>query len=526
MSASVFDPPEGTRDDNGNPSRADLTESFFLGDWRIEPANRCARNGNSEVKIDPRNLRVLQILVERRGQIISQREIEAVAWEGVVVTSDSLYQSIRQLRQAFGDTKPPAPAKYIETIPRQGYRLVAEVRSAASTPSASAGTIDGAGASSCLHTRPISWVIWLLACACTLMACVLIFFWPYSGMAVDSIQAGSRMSTDAQSLRALAVMALQNGKAGESLSLLERALQTQISRTGERNQIVVDLLFDLANTQYWMNDDVAALTTARRARSILDEVAPNSSPERVVSLNIFAAILIGTGEYGEADEAIRQSVDLAYGLYGIGHPATFQPLSVLATLRHSQGRLAEAESVSRKALTAAIDTRGADDFRAAYEGAQLSIILIDMGRFAEAEREARISVQALTRSGSQNHPYLGSAKHVLAEALVKLGRLDEAQQLLREEIATLTRESAANWRVGRAAGAFAEVLLHRGDVSGAETYLLLANSKLAGAKGWPADRELRNLQRRRIQLDALRSASAPDRVISATTAVTDNTWEK
>jgi DNA-binding response OmpR family regulator len=88
-------------------SAFEMTEPFTLGDWRIDPPLRRASKGETVVKIDPRNLRVLQILAERRGQLVSQREIETIAWEGVIVTPDSLYQSIRQLRQALGDTKSP-----------------------------------------------------------------------------------------------------------------------------------------------------------------------------------------------------------------------------------------------------------------------------------------------------------------------------------------------------------------------------------------------------------------------------------
>src|SRR5687768_15279478 len=125
MSASPND--TGHKDDLDLNTAAPIDSSvpFVLGEWRIDPSARNATRGDEVVKIDPRNMRVLQILVERQGQIVSQRELEALAWEGVVVTPDSLYQSIRQLRQALNDTK--SPAKYIETVPRRGYRLLADV---------------------------------------------------------------------------------------------------------------------------------------------------------------------------------------------------------------------------------------------------------------------------------------------------------------------------------------------------------------------------------------------------------------
>src|SRR5687768_9922661 len=118
----------------------DLTEPFTLGEWHIEPALRRACSGDTVVKIDPRNMRVLQILAERQGKLVSLREIESLAWEGVIVTPDSLYQSIRQLRQALRDTK--SPAKYIETVPRRGYRLLAEVAAAENSDDPAPCTVE------------------------------------------------------------------------------------------------------------------------------------------------------------------------------------------------------------------------------------------------------------------------------------------------------------------------------------------------------------------------------------------------
>src|SRR5690606_16071117 len=115
-----------------------MTQRFTINDWLVEPSlNRISR-GDEIVKIDPQNMKVLELLASRPGEVFSQTEIEQHAWPGVVVTPNSVYQSIAQLRRALGDDK--AKPTYIETIPRKGYRLVAtEVRDA-NTKSSSAQT--------------------------------------------------------------------------------------------------------------------------------------------------------------------------------------------------------------------------------------------------------------------------------------------------------------------------------------------------------------------------------------------------
>ncbi|MCU6500148.1 winged helix-turn-helix domain-containing protein [Rugamonas sp. A1-17] len=79
-----------------------------------------ARDGEP-VRLDPRTLRLLLCLAGRAGELVSADELLSQVWPGVIVTPDSVYQAIASLRRVLGE------ASYIVTVPRQGYRLVAEV---------------------------------------------------------------------------------------------------------------------------------------------------------------------------------------------------------------------------------------------------------------------------------------------------------------------------------------------------------------------------------------------------------------
>jgi TolB-like protein/DNA-binding winged helix-turn-helix (wHTH) protein/Tfp pilus assembly protein PilF len=100
-------------------------ESFRVGEWLAEPARDVLQRAEETVKLEPRTMRVLTYLAERPLQVVSQSELEEFVWAGVVVTPQSVYQSIAQLRRVFGDT--PRQPRYIETIQRKGYRLIAPV---------------------------------------------------------------------------------------------------------------------------------------------------------------------------------------------------------------------------------------------------------------------------------------------------------------------------------------------------------------------------------------------------------------
>ena len=96
-----------------------------IGDWRVDPVSgEISRNGGV-AKLEFRTMRLLLFLAEHAGEIVSIDSLLNHVWDGVSVTSDSVYQSITTLRRLLGDdAKQP---KYIATVPRRGYRLVATV---------------------------------------------------------------------------------------------------------------------------------------------------------------------------------------------------------------------------------------------------------------------------------------------------------------------------------------------------------------------------------------------------------------
>lgn len=104
------------------------TTQFRIGDWLVSPTlDQIEREGET-IKLEPRTMRLLLRLSQAPGEVVSGQQLLDDVWAGVVVSSQSVYQAISQLRKLLGDVD-EAPT-YIATIPRKGYRLVAPVRSA------------------------------------------------------------------------------------------------------------------------------------------------------------------------------------------------------------------------------------------------------------------------------------------------------------------------------------------------------------------------------------------------------------
>jgi adenylate cyclase len=104
-----------------------LTETtpFKVAGNLVDPAGLRVTVGGREIRLEAKAMQVLIYLVEKAGRVVSRVELEEQIWPGRVVTEDSVIKAIAKLRRVFDDDarKP----RVIETLPKSGYRLIAEV---------------------------------------------------------------------------------------------------------------------------------------------------------------------------------------------------------------------------------------------------------------------------------------------------------------------------------------------------------------------------------------------------------------
>lgn len=79
--------------------------------------------------VPPRAAKVLGVLLERPGAVVSRDELHARVWADAHVTDSSLTEAIKRLRRVLGDES--ADPRFIRTVHRRGYCFVGEVREAA-----------------------------------------------------------------------------------------------------------------------------------------------------------------------------------------------------------------------------------------------------------------------------------------------------------------------------------------------------------------------------------------------------------
>lgn len=99
---------------------------YEFGTYRLDAVERVLLRDGQPVTLPPKDLETLLVLVERAGHIVEKEELLEKVWPGVFVEEGNLARHIFNLRQVLGDS--PDGRKYIETIPKRGYRFVTAVR--------------------------------------------------------------------------------------------------------------------------------------------------------------------------------------------------------------------------------------------------------------------------------------------------------------------------------------------------------------------------------------------------------------
>jgi TolB-like protein len=95
---------------------------FSVGSLRICPAQRLVEGPRGALNLEPIVMKVLLLLVDARGSVVTRNDLFSHAWGEVFVGDDSLNRAIGRLRKLTAEI---APGLFeIETIPRTGYRLI------------------------------------------------------------------------------------------------------------------------------------------------------------------------------------------------------------------------------------------------------------------------------------------------------------------------------------------------------------------------------------------------------------------
>jgi len=98
---------------------------YQFGEFRLDAAERILFRGDQHVPLPPKAIDILLLLVEQRGHLVEKEMLLQQVWPGTFVEENNLARNVSILRKLLTDGRDGKA--FIETIPKRGYRFVAEV---------------------------------------------------------------------------------------------------------------------------------------------------------------------------------------------------------------------------------------------------------------------------------------------------------------------------------------------------------------------------------------------------------------
>jgi DNA-binding winged helix-turn-helix (wHTH) protein/TolB-like protein len=109
------------------------------GRLKVLPQQGQLEAGTQSLRLGPVNMRVLVSLIEADGVVVSREELFERVWPNQVISDETLTKCISEIRLALAKLSPDR--KFIETIPKKGYRWLQETDSGGSPPDQPAAVI-------------------------------------------------------------------------------------------------------------------------------------------------------------------------------------------------------------------------------------------------------------------------------------------------------------------------------------------------------------------------------------------------
>jgi len=471
-----------------------MGEQWVFGPFELRSATGELLRDGLNLKLAPQPFRVLLMLASRPGELVSREEIREMLWnDGTTVEFDQgLNFCIRQIRAALADDA--REPKYIETLPKRGYRFIAPVsRVAAPLDCATVIEPDPQPQPVAAPPAPSRWrpILWLAPSVMAAVVLLLFVFHRAEGTHITpgailvrpfvnlSLPAEDAWFSDA--LTQQIIGALAENKAvhvvpwsstlalkGESVSVRElrdrfhvdAILEGSVARSGERLRVIAQLVDAGSEHVLWSNQDdrdasdlagvqndlITSIAGTLRLRLTETEIPEaRRRPEDQETYNLYLKALVFGDQFSpegaaesvkDFEEVIRRSPGYAPAHAGLANELAIIPFFQIAKTRDLLAR-------SREQAERAV----ALDPSSALGHAALGHSLFNSWNWSESEKELQTAISL--------DPDAAVAHHIYALLLTTQGRSEEAIREARRAVDLAPTSAIISYTL-------ATVLLHAG----------------------------------------------------------------
>jgi len=445
-----------------------VTNDFRVGPWTVRPSLNIVSQNGTVSRLEPKVMQVLVCLASHPDSAVTKEEILKAVWPETFVSDDVLVRSVSELRRVFDDNA--REPRFIETIPKRGYRLIAEVTPMDSNVAANTAETTGLDGSNL--TRGLARFRWI-ALASLLLVCGSVGVFN-----LDNVKARF-LSVNGPSIRSLAVLPLQNlsgdpgqeylsdGMTEELITELSRVkgmrvisrtsvmryknsakslpeiarqlgvdaiVEGSVLRSGDRVRITAQLIYARTDANLWaetydrdardvfgLQEAVASAIAAQVKATMIPSASTQTKKPGSLNIKAHEAYLLGFHEddiWGELSN--RQGMQLVAAAH---HRRALEyykqaiqedPQFALAYLRlAADGSMEQNEAAAKKALQIDESLSEAHVILGAIE-------LVRDRNWQQSERELRRAIEL--------NPSSATAHHGFAYFLDAAGRLEEGMK--------------------------------------------------------------------------------------------------
>src|SRR5215510_9745825 len=133
------------------------TRKVRFGPFDVDLRSGELRKHGIRLKLQDQPFQLLALLLERPGDLVTREELRQKLWpaDTFVDFDTGLNNAVKKLRDALGDSA--EQPRYVETLPRRGYRFIAHVENANGDLPVSAVVEQDQVPAASAHTKPLLW---------------------------------------------------------------------------------------------------------------------------------------------------------------------------------------------------------------------------------------------------------------------------------------------------------------------------------------------------------------------------------
>lgn len=400
----------------------EIRRSYEFDSFRIDPAERQLLRDGMHVPLTPKVFETLLALVEHGGHLVEKEELMKLVWAEAFVEEANLARCVHMLRKALGEGR--GGRRYIETVPKRGYRFNGEVRvherAVAGAPIKTLAVLPfnslvAEDREEALEVGMADTLISRLGNSREIVVRPLGVVRKYGGLEQDAVQAG----------RALAVDSVLDGsiqRSGENIRV-----NVRLVRTADGASLWAGTFDEQFTDIFVVQDAISNKVAAALALQLGGKEHKHLTKRYTENVEAYHSYLKGRFHWNKrAPQDLRKAIEHFKQAIALdpNYALAFAGLADAYTLLANAG--APAHEIMPEARASALKAVSLDDNLAEAHAALGNTIIYYDYDFAEAEREHKRAIEL--------NPNYATARHWYSELLMGLGRHEEATAEIRRAL--------------------------------------------------------------------------------------------